>query len=361
MTRRKTSTPRIAPEAKPRQPPAFVPPYPPSWLNRLIDWIDQRPGPAWIYYAAGILLLATGSTAVRWLQGQALGFALRPEALVYSIYPAYFVALTHYLDRQARSALERFRPALGASDTEYARIEYELTTVPARGAWIATALAIPIGTLMILVGEPEPLSLEGLPEKLVAIAYTAITVAAFFVLAFHTIRQLRKVSQLHATAPTINLLQPRPTYAFSRLTSRTAIGVLVFLYFDFLINPPTPGASLPFFTLSAAAVALVIAAFLLPLLGMHQRLGVEKALLEGEVNQGVELTYRELQQQVRSKAYAHVDDLEKALSGLLRMREVVIRLSTWPWQPGTLRGLVAAVFLPVFIWLVQYGLQRLLG
>ena len=26
-------------------------PYPPSWVDRLIDWVERRPGPAWLFYA----------------------------------------------------------------------------------------------------------------------------------------------------------------------------------------------------------------------------------------------------------------------------------------------------------------------
>jgi hypothetical protein len=137
--------------------------------------------------------------------------------------------------------------------------------------------------------------------------------------------------------------------------------VLAFLYFDFLVNPPTPGVALPYFTLLGAALALMVAAFLLPLLGMHGRLVAEKARPEVEVNQGMETAYEELQKQVRNKTYTHVDELEKALSGMVRMREVIARLSTWPWQPETLRGVLAAVGLPIVIWLIQYGLQRFLG
>ena len=105
----------------------------------------------------------------------------------------------------------------------------------------------------------------------------------------------------------------------------------------------------------------MVAAFLLPLLGMHRRLAGEKARLQGEVNQEMETVYRELQKQVRSKAYAHVDELDKALSGVLRMREVVAKLSTWPWQPETLRGLLAAVGLPIVIWLIQYRAAEVSG
>ena len=138
-----------------------------------------------------------------------------------------------------------FRPALGVDDGEYARIEYELTTVPSRGAWIATILGIPLGFLFIIPGMSGPLSPAAVPLEALAVVFTVFTTATFLILAFHTVRQLRQVSQLHASATTINLLQPRPTYAFSRLTSRTAIGVMAFLYVDFLVNPPTPGVYLP--------------------------------------------------------------------------------------------------------------------
>jgi hypothetical protein len=315
-----------------------------------------------VYYAAGVAVLASALKLGQWLAGDApLPAAMGPEMIVFSFYPVYFIALLHYLDRQAKSALEAFRPALGATDAEYALIEYELTTVPARGAWIAAALAIPLGFLFILPGESGSLSPRTLPLQFLAVLYTIFTVGSFFVLAFHTVRQLRRVSQLHAAARTINLLQPRPTYAFSRLTSRTAVGVLAFLYLDFLINPPTEGVVLPYFTFTGVAVVLMVAAFLLPLLGMHQRLTREKARLEAEVNHGVENAYQELQRLVRAKAYARVGDVEKALSSMLRMRDVIGRLSTWPWQPETLRGVLAAVGLPIALWLIQFGLSRLLG
>jgi len=333
----------------------FLPPYPPSWLNRLIDWIDQRPGLTWVYYVAVVLLLATVVMVGQWLAG-----AIHPEALIFSVYPVYVVALIHHLDGQARSALARFRPAMGVSDDEFGRIKYELTTVPARGAWIVTALAIPLGFFFILTEERDPLSLEALPLEVVAVAITAFTVACVFLLAFQTIRQLRRVSQLHAAAQSINLLQPRPTYAFSRLTSRTAIGVVAFLCSDFLFNPPTAGVAFPLFVFAGVALAVMAAAFFLPLLGMHQRLVTEKARFNAEVNLSLETVYQDLLQGARTRDYASAGDLDKTLASLLRMREVIAKLSTWPWQPGTFRGLLAAVLLPQVLWIVQFGLQRLL-
>jgi len=355
-TKRKSAT---APSA--HAAPAFIPPYPPSWLNRLIDWVDRRRGPLWIYYVAGIGLMALVLGLGDVITLGSLQVTTGTGALLYAVYPVYFVALMHYLDRQATQALGRFRPALDVRDDEYARLAYRLTTVPATGAWIATALGIPLAVVFGLSGETLPLSPARLPIVVLSVVFTEFTIACFLILGFHTIRQLRQVSELHRAAATINLLQPRPTYAFSRLTSRTAIGVLAFLYFDFLVNPPTPGVALPYFVFTAAAVLLMSAAFLWPLLGMHQRLAAEKVRLESEVNQGVETVYQDLQRQAKRKTYKNVDELDKALAGFLRMRDVVARLSTWPWQPETLRGVLAAVGLPILIWLIQYGLQRWIG
>lgn len=338
-----------------------MPPYSPSWLNRLIAWIERQPGPAWIYYAAGVLVMAFVLALGELITGETPRTTSGTGALVYALYPVYFVALVHYLDGQASLALQRFRPALSVSDGEYAALKYRMTTVPAPGAWLATILAIPLGLVFALGTETEPFSPARLPLLALAVAFTIFTVACFLILGFHTVRQLRQVSELHRAATMINMLQPRPTYAFSRLTSRTAIGVLAFLYLDFLVNRPSPGIALPYFTFTGAALVLMAVAFVLPLLGMHQRLAAEKARLAEAVNQEMEIVYRQLQEQVRSNAYGRADQLEKALSGVLRMRDVIARLSTWPWQPETLRGLLAAVGLPIVIWLIQFVLQRMLG
>ncbi len=37
------------------------------------------------------------------------------------------------------------------------------------------------------------------------------------------------------------------------------------------------------------------------------------------------------------------------------------KMPTWPWQASTLRGLMTAVLLPLFLWLSQRLLERLLG
>ena len=56
-----------------------------------------------------------------------------------------------------------------------------------------------------------------------------------------------------------------------------------------------------------------------------------------------------------------MDPLHKALDAFQAEHAEISKVPTWPWAAGTLRNLVGAVLLPVLLWLVQFGLGRLLG
>ena len=56
-----------------------------------------------------------------------------------------------------------------------------------------------------------------------------------------------------------------------------------------------------------------------------------------------------------------MDDLSKALASLEIERASLERVPTWPWERGTLRSLVAALLLPLILWLAQAFLEKSLG
>jgi hypothetical protein len=56
-------------------------------------------------------------------------------------------------------------------------------------------------------------------------------------------------------------------------------------------------------------------------------------------------------------AQVRIDALSKAQASLIEQRRFIGGLSTWPWDPGTLRAVVSAIALPIGLWL----LTRLLG
>jgi hypothetical protein len=115
-------------------------PYPPSVIDRFMTWIEGLPGPVWVYYLVLGVVLVLLVNGIQWLSGaQPFGtFDLYRTSV--PIYPIASLALMHYLNRVARRALAVFRPALGASEAEETRLQYELTTYPSKGCTTASRL-----------------------------------------------------------------------------------------------------------------------------------------------------------------------------------------------------------------------------
>jgi hypothetical protein len=56
-----------------------------------------------------------------------------------------------------------------------------------------------------------------------------------------------------------------------------------------------------------------------------------------------------------------MDDLYKAIASLDLERTTLNKIPTWPWEPGSIRGVAAALLLPLAIWLIQQIAARWLG
>ncbi len=106
-------------------------------------------------------------------------------------------------------------------------------------------------------------------------------------LLYHTFRQLRLVSRIHASAKNVRLFHFAPLYSFSTLTARTWGVFVLLLAYDLAANPETL-ANLTLAILNAVILLLSAVYFIWPLQGMHQRIIPEKRELEFDVNQRVE-------------------------------------------------------------------------
>ena len=53
--------------------------------------------------------------------------------------------------------------------------------------------------------------------------------------------------------------------------------------------------------------------------------------------------------------------MKDAMEALVNEQNVVEKIRTWPWEPGTVRGLATALFLPVVIWVITKLLERFSG
>jgi Flp pilus assembly protein TadB len=112
--------------------------------------------------------------------------------------------------------------------------------------------------------------------------------------------------------------------------------------------------------LALASAAIAAAVFGLPLLGAHRLLVAEKEARLAEASSRFEAAAIELHSQLEQRRLAQMDQLNKALSSLEIEQNALRKIPTWPWQPGAIRAVVAALLLPLAIWILQQLLARFL-
>jgi len=292
----------------------------------------------------------------------------------------------HYLDKTAASAIASFRPLLvSANDGPrasvrdqalFARLSYELTTLPPWPTFIATLLGAVFAILPFLqtsTGSLVRRSTEGVPSFLAGTAGTELSnvtmVSSFFlqsaifgVLIYHTLHQLLLISRIYTQHARINIYRLQPLYALSLPCALTGIGIILWLSTWLAASPSSVQAVGPgeiVFLVPIVAVAGAI--FVLPLWGAHRRLVAEKDRRLAESSSLFEDTTSELHRQLYRGRLHRMDQLNRALANLEIEQVALRRIPTWPWQPGTVRGLGAALLLPLVAWGLQQWLGRLLG
>jgi hypothetical protein len=334
-----------------------------SWVDQLIDALARLPGPTWSAYVVLFAVLLAIIKAADWFDGGAPIGTLRPLDFAYAAWPVYFLGTVAYLREVASAAFSTFRPALEVSDDEADSIRHELVTmpqVPVTVVWLVFASVLVIGHAV----DSRTAGIEGMGP----VAWTTYTVVEAFamgllgVAVFRVLRHARSVARLHRQANRIDIYDRRPAHAFSRLTARGGILLMLpVLVSGIVAVSVTTANGLAAFGLGALLViAATTGSFVLPLRGMHDRLVVAKSSRLAECELRVKATTDEIHRSVDEGARQDAYALNKTLVSLLQERDFLARMPTWPWEASTLRGFVTALVLPVLLWLVFRVLERLL-
>lgn len=335
-------------------------PYAPSWFDRFTDWIDDLPFPAPAFYIGMAVLLAGIQIILQW---NAWGGVIYGFPLVYVVTLPYHLALTHYLDHVAARSLNRLRPLLSVSPAEADEFLYRLTTLPNRGVMIAGFFGILYG-FFILVSIPYDIQITDLHftdapvSRAFNIVFTPILFFFVAIMVYHAIHQLNVVRQIYDGCIKIDLFSLRPLYAFSSLSGLTVIGIGFNTYLWFSSSPALFEFNLVFLFIF---VVVALLTFILPLRGAHSLLVEEKERLLSENGERHRAMTTELHRRVDANELGEIDNLSKTLSSLDLERVLLERVSTWPWQPGTIRTVIAALLFPVVVWLMQWLLERVLA
>ena len=335
--------------------------YAPSWIDRWIGWIDRRRWPAWqtylVIFVVQFLLVASPS----WIDGTSLPGRFLSIHILAAFWTVLPLGLMHHLDRFAEKALDQFRPVCEGDDEEIARVRWELGTMPAAAAALASLAGVAV---LWIVYFSAPSMFAAISSSTLHLVLGMIVLSLNFALVggliYHTARQLRLVSRVYDRATRLDLFRLSPLYAFSGLTARTGIAWALALYLSVALFPDIlkSGLAAGFFGLQ---IVLVLASFALPLLGIHFRLVQEKSRALDELGQRVTAAIHELERRTDAVDLPSMDALNKMVTGLAAGRSLLDKVPTWPWTPGTPTAVLTTLLLPVGLYLVQRILEEVIG
>lgn len=332
-------------------------PYPMSWIDRLQHGVERLRAPGWAVFGVLFAVAYAVVTALRVRDGLTTAQAIRTPPPVFLVWIFYLLAMTRYLNHLAGERLARFRAALDVDDAEYGDLAYRLTTLPAvptllHGlAWLAVACAL------FVAAYPAIVRLHYARWEIVS------TVLTYFVgggVVYHTVHQLREVSRLHARAAHIDLYHLDPLHAFASLTAQTSLGWILLLYVTMHLVPEEIAAS-GFGATWVVVMAVAVAAFVVPLTGMHRRMVAAKRDAIAAAGERLKRLTTDVNAQIDRGEFDRLDAFNKAVATVMAEQERLAKISTWPWATGTLRGFVSALLLPTVVRLVQEAAQRVTG
>lgn len=338
-----------------------------SWVDRLIDAIDRLPGPAWLFYVVGTLLLIAIGTGITWIDGSQPVGTFDFVRVFNDGTALYQLGFIQYLQYSGLRALATCAPALGDLAVERPLLEHRLSTMPP----LLAALAIPIGaaaSLQFLLIEPGGVGLRqdsSLALWIFAVVVGMPSAILLAALVLFVLRQLVIIARIHRRSTAVSIFDPRAHGAFARLTLPSSIGlalpVYVFSLYQLIAGNPSGAITAPEIVLVVAMVGGAVAVFIVPLWGIHRRLVRQRAELLGAVTARIGAAADDVHRWADGDRTRPLDESETLLSALATERDVLKRLSTWPWEGDTLRALVSSIALPILIWLTTTLLGRVLG
>jgi hypothetical protein len=302
-------------------------------------------------------------TLVQWQSGTTPFGSFLPTHTAMAM-AAFALGLGHYLKEYSGRAFDSYRPALLADEAEARMIRYRFTVMSPRGALLASIAGVALGVAGTLAnGIPfwQILNLATSPlSTLFNTVLGVATWATFLTVVYLIVRQLRIVSRLFSSRTRVDLFGLEPLYALTGLTARAAVSFLAIPAL-FVVLAPDIRQQGPYLLVAVAASSIAGSTFLLPLLGIHRLLVAEKTRRLADQSRRMVAAIEDLHHRLDNRRLRQMDDLYKAIASLDLERATLNKIPTWPWEPGSIRGVAAALLLPVAIWLIQTVLTRWLG
>jgi hypothetical protein len=324
----------------------------------------QLPLPRWLsnlLFPLGLFILAH---AIIYLLDPSLAWTVQWEIVNLAFWLAFGLVAYNNLRSAGPEALDDFRPCLQMDDEEYDALGKRFLALPKAWGWLPLA-AFVFAILFTSFRPPIPAR----PEVASFVRMTMILLATVtFTGAFHlivtVIRVLKTIDQLYEQIAEINIFNLQDLHAFSALSARLGIFFIIAGSLSYILNIVILGGqpqveTAVFFMFLNSLMAVL--AFVLPLLGIHRKLAEEKKVVARENNRRLEAALRTLYERSDRSQLKEMPLIKAQIGVLMELRREIETISTWPWQPQTLRGFLAAISLPILVWLIQQYLAGVIG
>jgi hypothetical protein len=330
----------------------------PIWLYIFLDWLKRTPLRGWLValflFVAGLILMHLPY----WFSGRVAAYTLNQSLTFPATWLPGGLMFWLWQDLVAERVIRDFSKGTGKSEVETKSIFANFISVPSGIAIVLSLVGILSGAFFFVeqlaqvTSNPLYIFLGAVPPVL----GNALEVLALY----RWGRQLFQVSQLYKQVKKINLFSLGPIYALSRYGYLLALLTAVAATILDLINRFGGGPGLPLENIVYQGI-IALAVFLIPLVGINNRLRTEKAQELQRLGDQLNSVYNETEAAVRRRKLAKVGDLRNASAALREQIDSVQKVATWPWNPGSLRNLLLPVLLPLFLAVLQRYLLNFLG
>lgn len=342
--------------------------YAPSWVDRLLDWIDRLPIPSWAFYLIVYLVSVVATHFASWLNltlpwGQ-------PSVLAFlnGVWPPLVFFIIHNTDNLAEEAMRRFQPLVRTKLSEFQELRYRIATMPAGVPAVLYILSLLVmGWLSIQ--DPRMVVYETPPGEIHPLSWVigfVLSVPSYSmapIIFYHALRQLYLITKAFELVDEVNVFHQQPMYAFSGLTMRTALWFLSMVYVTYVSNllyEATLTEDTINLSIAAGLVPASLFVVLVPLLGIHARLVQAKAEVLAKNSHQIEKAQQSLYKAIDRNNAERIKSADAAISSLYRVQEQLKSVPTWPWATGSFRNFLSAILIPMMLWLLQTLASRFL-
>ncbi len=265
------------------------------------------------------------------------------------------------MDKRSLAAISRFVNFQQHSGEEKDILFSDFLSIPSGLAAVIVPFGIFIGWMNY-----QTISSVTTIYRQVVVAYGIFsflfTTPLIMLLVARIIRQSIVTRRLYASM-NINIFNLSAIYTLSRFLSQSSLLIVaIFVGLGLTGQDAIEYYSEPrFIAILILIFASFLAFFLYQLTGIRERLETEKSLKLKNAAANLDEIYSRINEEADRGNFAKVAELQSAATSLKGNWETIRKLSTWPWEPVTLRNFLLPLLLPVIVYLLQQYMARVLG